>query len=955
MPITRDYTPKDVMVILDYPLLKEEQRQSAYSEASSMTMKNSLQKASLSENKKFPQVSVLSSLTVCYTYLSNVRPLDLDKDWSLSICKEKNIPEGETYMQVPWLKDVWVSPAVWGNILTLRKQITRVNPKLIVIGGKFSFLFFAAYFHTKDSPLTTLANTQNGVKKTVVDTAVADTKTTKDTKMFGALAKFRASLLTLNETHNLGTPFVIPILTPSYHFLNKDKTYIFERDYRRVANIHRMIQADGLTLEGILTTQRTALVYTAKEPILAWLDKLLAKLDLGFVDVVADIECRMRYKDCIGLAYSETESLTIPITEMYEHVSTGSSKDLAYVVNKKDKTKELLPVPVGTKIIKYRSVFSLEDEIEIQVKLNKVLLHKNCRHIGQNYNFDCQFYFHHWKLKIQAYGDTMIQHHVINNVLQKNLAMLASLYCRDYVYWKDDLDIQDNLTRWVYNGKDCMYTLTVYNLLRRLLARMPESLQRFYEFQQWEVSPAVVTMMNKGVKTNEAEKDRLQAKFLILMEEALAKMQFIIGEEFNPKSNPQIKRLMKDLLGIKPIFDRKTKAESFGSAAMLVYLQQYPEWRTFLQLFREYKSIAVFVRTFLSAIVSPDGYMRCDYGIAGTKTYRFNSRKNIFGEGLNLANIPSKGKVDLTVVAQEYNYYGSEDEGGRDSGSEAIEVETSLEAIINERFTNDLGTDLVPLVSDIKLALPNCKTIFIPDSPAYGFWDADYASADLHFVAWESNCAFLKDCLRKRIDVYSMLATKYYGREIAKDDPERQQFKQVCHATNYFGQPPTIAVQSGLTISGVIAVQEFYFSLCPEILEWHRRLETQARNLGYIENIFGARHHIYDFTEKTWINKLVAWQPQSSVAILVNKGFVAMTKAEDDTRISPRLQTHDSLSGIFLLEDADAPKRIVQHMEITIPYKDPLVIPADVKISTTSYGDCAKISKDSIYNWRKAA
>ena len=815
----------------------------------------------------------------------------------------------------------------------------------------------------------------------------------------------------------------------------------------------------------------------------------------------------------------------------------------------------------------------------------------------------------------------------------------------------DKLHIK-NINRYYYNGKDCMYTLTVANMLKKILTRQDQALQDFYNFQQYEVSPNIVKIMNRGVLIDNTRKEELRLQFTELMEECLRKINYIFMEDINLNSTPQVKRAFKELLGIKPIRNRKTKSESFGSDAMLVYLEEYPEWRTLLTLFLEYKSIKVFVKTFLSAKLDADGRMRCDYNPAGTKTYRLSSRKNVFGNGMNLANVPSKGKIDLRVALQEYS--------NEDTATKVVESDTEV-----LEFQTDVAT-----FYEGKIELPNCKKIFLPDDNNWVFFDGDYSAGDLHFVVWEADCSYLKKLLREGKDPYSVLASEYYQREITKADEERQIFKAVCHGclagehevltpngwvkledlqegvpiaiwsrptrnikfevpeginkdyvdadeplleikgtafhqictqdhtfpyttdkpdnlrstqaialpksarlpyngefiggnirmqleymqlivalqadgdiahiaqdgtvtykfkfvkerkivrlrtilkalnvpykewkqtdnsatngnirtcfsfknvlkpemkklswwildysetcinawldelpywdgnvrtvngvrtsisttdvhaaeviqtiahlcgkgskiitremdetrktiyevslnnrlfhnmisgttkliqhngtkvycpktssgffmvrygghvmvtgnSNYLGQANTLAAKAGLAVSRIKKVQDIYFRLCPEIPEWHRRLEAEARSTRCIRNIWGAKNEVWDFHDPMWMNKLVAWQPQSSLAILVNKALATMESVEQGKSIQTKLQTHDSLSGQFLAADKGAVKRIINYMEVEIPYKDKLIIPADIKISAVSYGDCEKIDKDSPYYYKK--
>lgn len=261
------------------------------------------------------------------------------------------------------------------------------------------------------------------------------------------------------------------------------------------------------------------------------------------------------------------------------------------------------------------------------------------------------------------------------------------------------------------------------------------------------------------------------------------------------------------------------------------------------------------------------------------------------------------------------------------------------------------------------MKLPNVKKIFLPDM-GYVFFDMDYSSADAQFVAWDSDCEFLKKIFKAKEDLYSIVASHYYQREIVKKDKERQIFKQVCHATHYKGKAGMIASLTGLSVGLVMQVQDWYLKQCPEVKEWHRNVESLVKSGHPVSNIWGAEGWFTDFNDRNLINKAVAWIPQSSVGILVNKGIVRMLKGEyqrldstlDTKDIRSLLtdacnknigcptsvlgQTHDSAWGQYAEKDLDAPTRLVGYMELVIPYQDELIIPAGIKTSNISYGDC---------------
>lgn len=480
---------------------------------------------------------------------------------------------------------------------------------------------------------------------------------------------------------------------------------------------------------------------------------------------------------------------------------------------------------------------------------------------------------------------------------------------------------ENDLIRWHYNCLDVNYTLEIEEVLQDILEGEKKELQEFYKFQQLEVIPVLAKMMNVGLLVDLEAKDNLYRELSSL----LIKIEGMLEELFNYsipnftinlKSSAQVKTLFIDLLKVKPVLDRKRKTPSFGSAAMLVYLEQYPQYTPLITLILEYRSIGVFTRTFLSAKVDEDGRMRTSYNVAGTRTYRLSSRKSAFGGGMNLQNVPSKGKIDL-----KYSLLS-------DYTEEELETEEEEQVSLLETSTR---------MSVVEL--PNCKKLFICEEDET-FFDIDLSAADARIIAWVSGCKFLTQLFEDDYaDIYLTLAKEYYhDNTLTKKSKGRQIFKAVCHGTNYLGKAPTLAATAGLLIHEVDKVQKFYFDLCPEIPILHKTVQLEVARRGYLENVWGARGWFLDKNDPMLQNKAMAWVGSSPVGILINKGLVNIFK--NDKAITPRLQVHDSIAGTFKTADITAPERIKKLCEIPLPFETPRIIPVNIKCSPLSYGDC---------------
>lgn len=571
--------------------------------------------------------------------------------------------------------------------------------------------------------------------------------------------------------------------------------------------------------------------------------------------IAADIETRAGHIACIGLAWSKLEAICIPLM----------------CVERPD------------------GYWPFEHEVQIVHALYKLLTHKNCEVIGQNFLYDAQ-YFHRWLHFIpNVVRDTMLSQHVLFSNLPKGLDFLSSMYCEQHRYWKDDGKEWDAKTGedqlWRYNCEDAVRTFEVDEAQQPVITSM--NMRDVHDFQQKLFWPVLKTM-NRGVRVNKEKR----GEFAMMLQDEIAKreqwMIDVLGEPLNIRSPKQMQDLFYSRLGLKPVFNRKTGNVSCDDEALRTLAAREPLLRPIVKKISELRSLGVFLSTFVNAQLDIDGRIRCSFNIGGTDTYRFSSSKNAFGSGLNMQNIPS----------------GDEDaEGGQ-------------------------------------LDLPNIRKLFIPDEGCT-FFDIDLNSADLRIVVWESDEPEYKAMLRAGADPYTEIAKEFYhDPSITKKDPRRQIFKSFAHGTHYLGTAKGLAERLGLGVHQAEQTQKWYFGRFPRIKAWQDDLKDQVVKRRYVQNVFGYRMYFFDRIEGTTFNQAAAWVPQSTVACLINRAYVAIDEGLPNVEVL--LQVHDSLAGQFPSRMAeDAIRQIVSKAEILLPYDgDPLTIPVGVKTSQVSWGDC---------------
>ena len=322
---------KDVMVICDTPVQDEIKRGDKYSSSSNLGLLTSLRTGKLTNYSKesIKYEYGINSLSIFPTYLDytyfGMEEVEHNYDYANEIKRKKDVKDEDNYVKLEHQKDVYISVRLYNQFLALLEEIRAVEPKLIILTGKWSLFFLTG--------CTSL--TQN-------------MGTVKDRKPFGGLAKFRSSVMTPHEVFDLPELIIVPIYHPINAISMADKKYIMEMDLEKVGWMYSKIKEHGVSY--YIKPDKKYIIGTDKERILSYLDDLLVKLDKAPVLLSVDLETLYKcVQDCVGITDNIYEGLCIPFASVDNPL-----------------------------------LWSFEDELEITLKLVDVLTHKNSRHVGQN-------------------------------------------------------------------------------------------------------------------------------------------------------------------------------------------------------------------------------------------------------------------------------------------------------------------------------------------------------------------------------------------------------------------------------------------------------------------------------------------------------------------------------------------------------------------------------------------
>jgi uracil-DNA glycosylase family 4 len=558
-----------------------------------------------------------------------------------------------------------------------------------------------------------------------------------------------------------------------------------------------------------------------------------------------------------------------------------------------------LCVPIRTS----HEYWTVEEELQIILKFRALLTHPAVDIVGQNFLYDIQYFARKWGFVPRLRHDTMMMMHVLFAGMPKDLAFIASLFCEWYEYWKDELKDyrsapKDDLKFFRYNAKDCCYTYEIAETLLNMLE--VAGLLEVYNFQM-EVAQCCFDAMMRGVRINTNSRTRLANELLTAQQVRSKYVTDIVGYELNTRSPTQMKKFLYDEMGYPEQKNRKTKAVTANFEALMKLSETYPLLWPIANAIVDVRSIGVFLNTFVMAELDFDKRLRCSFNPGGPETFRLSSSENAFGSGTNLQNIPKGDRKKSTFK------------------------------------------------------LPNIRELFIPDNGMTMF-DVDLDRADLQVVVWEADDADLKRQLRLGVDLHiingillagkeppaeeELIATHpNYKEHAARYKIERQLAKNFVHGTNYGGKPPTMAAVCGINVAACAKLQERWFAIHPGILRWHRRVEDMLRRTRTVTNRFGYRRYYQGRIESVF-NEALAWQPQSTVGIVINKGWNNI-RLNMKGRCEVLIQVHDSLVGQYpTATEAAVLPDLRKNLTIEIPYPDPLIIPVGLKTSSTSWGEC---------------
>lgn len=412
------------------------------------------------------------------------------------------------------------------------------------------------------------------------------------------ISKFRGSILQSN--------FAGFKVLPTYH----PASLLYERDRQKLegkGGFETTVGGETLVIADLVKAKKNSL--TKEFPSSSRrIDIIKTEYDLyKFLDsyrdkkaVAVDIETHKGIPTCIALAFTPHHAVSIPLLPI-----SGYGGGITLMTSE------------------YASIWKT---------LSNFLNRRDIKFIGQNFKFDHEKLITPAKLlslashdKLEA--DTSLMMGVCYAEFPKNLAFMTSLLTNE-PYYKDEgkefnpkKDKAENLL--IYNAKDALVTYEIKEALDKEMddfstLHKPHNLRSFYYDYVNKLHDFYMDIEIEGLEVDLPRRLELIGQYEEMIHGREGELYNLVGREFKVRSNPEIRKLLCDDLGLPP---RPNYQEDTIVALLGNHTEPGSRASSILNLILEIRQLKTNLG-YLKQEPDPDGIMRTTYRITGTETGR---------------------------------------------------------------------------------------------------------------------------------------------------------------------------------------------------------------------------------------------------------------------------------------------------------------------------------------------
>lgn len=564
---------------------------------------------------------------------------------------------------------------------------------------------------------------------------------------------------------------------------------------------------------------------------------------------VFDIETHHGFITCIGFCFDGEEAISIPLME------------------------ENIPVV---------------DRVFLLQRIVRLLRQSNIGWVNQNILYDLTVEERYGLYVKNIVGDTMLAAHTLYVEMLKGLDFLTSIYT-DIPYYKDEgkefdpkLHTKDQL--FLYNAKDCLATWQVWEEQLKEFEEHVVSRAFFFDLNQlesWRESASsgflqssgeqkfipqgimplfhIYRKINKrGVRIDESKRQELKTKYNEVLDNYITDISSTIGREINIRSPKQVQNLVYNELqcpkmwktnketGVKTLDTGREALEEICFNKLTDSLQDQSTISLLKKVIYGRKTYKII--KYLELPVHPDGRMRTNYKLTGTKSGRTSGSSTID----KLLVIDSKGKV---IGIPESKKQG---------------LGTSFQTIPKNGFVDDEsedGIDAIRLGEDI-------LEIFIP-SDNYVFFDGDKSQAEARIVAvLAEDYEILEAFDKPKSYIHRLTASWIYKcspDDILKKDAsgnetiEYAMGKRSRHGGNYNMMPFRFSRMCHIPIREAEVILSRFHQNQPKIRGiFHAEVKHAVTKQRQLMNPYGRKRDVFSTPTDKNMKDFISWVPQGT-------------------------------------------------------------------------------------------
>lgn len=451
-----------------------------------------------------------------------------------------------------------------------------------------------------------------------------------------------------------------------------------------------------------------------------------------------------------------------------------------------------------------------------------------------------------------------------------------------------------------YQVYNCLDAAITAQLVEPMLVLANDNHLRTYA-RMMRVQSLCLEMSTKGFPVNKLRMldliKELDNEATCALRRLHAFCEAVYAPPLNPNSSVQVPAFFYDHLRLPVLwkYDYKTKQRKRGADrdSLEKLRTLYPSAAPFVNAILAYRQATKLSSVFKKGL-EPNGTLRCNFSPSGTETGRLSSQTNPYGRGTNAQNLNDRVRQVVEAPPGFSLVY--------------IDLKTAESYAV---------AYLVAALTGDYSYLRACSSGDLHTSVAEMTWPG---------LGWQQGN--LKHNRRVADAIFY------------RDFSYRDMAKRGGHATNYYGQPRTVATHLKVPSQLIEQFQQRYFTAFPGIPLWH--LDTIARiqrDGTLVTPLHRERRFWGRSSDAATHREGIAFVPQSLVADVMNEGLVQVQswilKEKLSEACSLLAQVHDA--GLFVARNSEL-KWLVPELTTRIVYPvdfgsvGVMAIPADAQV-----------------------